>query len=355
MAVARCRVVGEEILIAGPGHSSSSPDRRGEVLEILGVPGRELLRVRWGDGTMTVVPAGAAGASPAGGATRVSPQVWVVGSAANEATAGLAHAWRRHGHSATLVAGDEAIAVARPGDTVLGRLDVLPTLDGVEPGLLALLLLERRGIRVVNSAEAMLAAHDKLRSARLLAKSRLPHPATVHVRPAKALPLSAAPCVVKPRFGSWGKEVFRCETRAELVACFDRIHARGWFRRHGVLVQELLPAPGRDLRVLVAGGRVVGAAQRVAAAGEWRTNVSVGGSLVPAARDEDAFELARSAAAAVGAEFVGVDLLPTEQGYVVLELNGAVDFDETYSLGSESVFDAVADALGIGGSPSASA
>jgi [lysine-biosynthesis-protein LysW]--L-2-aminoadipate ligase len=115
-----------------------------------------------------------------------------------------------------------------------------------------------------------------------------------------------------------------------------------------MLVQELLPAPGRDLRVLVAGGRVVGAAQRVAAAGEWRTNVSLGGSLVQAARDDDAFELARAAAAAIGADFVGVDLLPTEQGYVVLELNGAVDFDETYSLGAGSVFDDVADALGIG-------
>ena len=72
MADTRCRVVGEEILIAGPGHSSSSPDRRGEVLEITGVPGRELLHVRWGDGTVTVVPEDVAGARSASGSTRIS-------------------------------------------------------------------------------------------------------------------------------------------------------------------------------------------------------------------------------------------------------------------------------------------
>ncbi len=61
MSVARCRVIGEEIVMAGPGHSSSSPDLRGEVLEILGPPGRELLRIRWGNGTETVLPQHAAG------------------------------------------------------------------------------------------------------------------------------------------------------------------------------------------------------------------------------------------------------------------------------------------------------
>lgn len=72
-----------------------------------------------------------------------------------------------------------------------------------------------------------------------------------------------------------------------------------------------------DLRVVVAGGCVVGAARRVLAA------------------------------AAVGADFVGVDLLPSTDGYVVLELNGAVDFDLRYSLpGGDAYLDAAA-ALGL--------
>ena len=56
MATRHCRLVGEEILIAGPGHSSSSPNLRGELLEIWETSDGGLFRVRWGDGTETVLP-----------------------------------------------------------------------------------------------------------------------------------------------------------------------------------------------------------------------------------------------------------------------------------------------------------
>ena len=93
---------------------------------------------------------------------------------------------------------------------------------------------------------------------------------------------------------------------------------------------------------------VVGAARRVAGAGEWRTNVSLGGSLVQTDLGDGAAELARAAAAVIGAGLVGVDLLPLPDGrFVALELNGAVDFDETYSLHGGSVFDDAATALGL--------
>ena len=275
-------------------------------------------------------------------------RVRVLASPTNEGSAGLVEGWRQLGLVVDLQSGAEALRAAQADDVVLGRLDVLPTLDGVEPGLLALLLLERRGVRVLNPADALLAAHDKLRSAAILQRSRLPHPKT-DAFTASGRPPFGPPCVVKPRYGSWGRDVFRCDSDADLAACLETIRERPWFRRHGALVQELLPPPGRDLRVIVAGGCVVGAAERVAVEGEWRTNVSVGGSLRPARPDEDAAELARTAAAVVGADLVGVDLLPVGGGrHVVLELNGAVDFDERYALGDESVFVRTAEALGLG-------
>jgi glutathione synthase/RimK-type ligase-like ATP-grasp enzyme len=123
---------------------------------------------------------------------------------------------------------------------------------------------------------------------------------------------------------------------------------RRWFGRHGALVQELLPAPGHDLRVLVGGGRVVGAARRVSAPGEWRTNVSLGGTLervldVP----EEAVALSLAATAAAGTDVVGIDLLPLDGEYVVVELNGAAEFDERYSLRDRDVFSDLATALGL--------
>ena len=109
-----------------------------------------------------------------------------------------------------------------------------------------------------------------------------------------------------------------------------------------------MPPRGWDLRLIVAGGDVVGGAERVAAAGDWRTGVSLGGALRPADVPPEARALAVAAAAAVGADLVGVDLLPIDgDRYLVLELNGAVDFDESYSLDDGDVFVEAARALSL--------
>jgi glutathione synthase/RimK-type ligase-like ATP-grasp enzyme len=70
-------------------------------------------------------------------------------------------------------------------------------------------------------------------------------------------------------------------------------------------VQELLPLAADDLRPVVAGGRVAGAAERVARPGEWRTNVSLGGELRAAQPDAAVCALAVAAASVIGADLVG--------------------------------------------------
>ncbi len=185
----------------------------------------------------------------------------------------------------------------------------------------------------------MLAAHDKLETADRLLRAGLPHPITIHVPPGGHLPDVPLPVVLKPRFGSWGEDVVRCDTRHELRRAFARLARRHWFAEHGMLIQELLPPPGSDLRVLVAGREVVGAISRHSAPGEWRTNVALGGTRHRAVPRAEARELAVAAADAIGADLVGVDLLPTRAGYVVLELNGCVDFNDDYSLPGGEVFE----------------
>lgn len=263
----------------------------------------------------------------------------------NPTNAALLEAFRDAGIDARLTLGAD-LAGVHAGDVALGRLDVLPTLEGVETGMWELRRAKSRGVHVLNEAGTLLAAHDKLATALRLAAVGLPHPRTAHLDGGSALPKLTAPLVVKPRFGSWGRDVFRCEDAIELTACLASLRGRGWFERQGVIVQELVPPRGYDLRVIVAAGQVVGAIERVAADGEWRTNVALGGWRRPTDPPAGARALAVEAAAAIGGDLVGVDLLPDGAGgWIVLELNGAVDFTGEYSLDGEDVFEQVAQAL----------
>lgn len=245
---------------------------------------------------------------------------------------------------ARLLSPRAALATLRLGDQALMRLDVRRTLDGVEPGLDLLEPLELRGVRVLNRASSLLAVHDKLRTAAALRAVALPHPATEHVRTVHELLELTPPFVVKPRFGSWGKDVVRCRDRRELEALALELQRRPWFHRTGAVVQELLPPAGHDLRLLVACGRVFGGVERIAQPGEWRTNVALGAVRRHVDPPDEALELAVGAAAALGVDVAGVDLLPVAGSYVVLELNGAADFDENYSL-ERDVYEELRDAL----------
>ena len=125
----------------------------------------------------------------------------------------------------------------------------------------------------------------------------------------------------------------------------EELSTRSWFRRQAVLVQELIPPLGHDLRLIVAGGQVVGAVRRHAAEGERWTNVALGAEREATAPPQAAREIAVAAAAAVEGDLVGVDLMPTRDGgWVVIEVNGAVEFNDEYSL-DRDVFRAVVDAL----------
>ena len=261
----------------------------------------------------------------------------------------IADVWRDRGVDARILWPDEALDQLDRGDVVLFRLDVLPTLDGVEPGLEVAGDLEARGIRILNRPEALLAAHDKLRTAKLLAAAGVPHPAVTHVTSTVGLDLPT-PCVVKPRFGSWGEDVFLCRSPDELTATLGSVADRAWFRRHGALVQELVGPVTHDLRVVVAGSTIVAAGERTAAPNEWRTNVSLGGRVRPGTPSDAARRLAVDAAAAIGIDMTGVDLLPAEGGWIVLELNGAVDYDPNYTLDDIDPFGALLEALAIDGS-----
>jgi [lysine-biosynthesis-protein LysW]--L-2-aminoadipate ligase len=269
----------------------------------------------------------------------------VVAHAASETNLALVAAgWP--GASSCLLSPAEALEVLEPGDVALARLDVRRTLDGVERGIGLLGRLAAKGVRVLNPPSAILASHDKLLTARAFKLAQVPHPMTAYAAPGE--PLTGEldlPVVVKPRYGSWGAGVHLCRSETELDAALAELRNERWFERQGALVQEFVTPVGYDLRLVVAGDEVVGAIQRRAAPGEWRTNVALGATRHRVAPDTHAQHLALAAAAAVGGDLVGVDLLPSAgMDYVVLEVNAAVDFTREYAIGRD-VSRAVAEAL----------
>ncbi len=239
----------------------------------------------------------------------------------------------------------QALARLAPGDVALGRLDVLASLDGVEPGLWALERLRATGVNVLNGRRTLVAAHDKLTTAHALFSAGVPHPHTMHIAPWLPQPELEPPLVFKPRFGSWGQDVIRCDDVQAIERTLAYLETRAWYGATGAVAQKLVAPRGYDLRLVVAGGTVVGAVRRVAAAGEWRTNVALGARREPVQPPADARAIALAAARAIDGALVGVDLLPADVGtWVVLEVNGAVDFTSAYSL-EEDVFAAATAAL----------
>lgn len=264
-------------------------------------------------------------------------------SATNEA---LVAAAQSCGIEAEILEPQRALAVLRPGDVALARLDVRDELDGIESGTGELETLAADGVDVLNPPRALVAAHDKLLTAGVLRHAALPHPTTTLLASTAPTAMPELPVVLKPRFGSWGRDVELCTTPEELGAALTRMRSAHWFHEHGVIAQELVEPMGWDLRIVVAGGSVVGSACRRAQPGEWRTNAALGATVESAVAPPDACELAIAAVSAVGADLAGVDLLPTRDGFVVIEVNGAVDFRPCYSRGGDVYEDAITALLG---------
>jgi RimK family alpha-L-glutamate ligase len=266
----------------------------------------------------------------------------VIAHGVSETNLGLStRGWQ--GARAYLLPPRDALLALGPGDVALNRLDVARDLSGVEDGIWIVNQLEAQGVCVFNRPSAILAAHDKLITARLLKAAGLPHPRTWRLDESTRLDGLPYPVVAKPRYGSWGLNVELCTDRGALERFVATAKRSAWWPSGGIVQELVMPGP-HDLRVIVAAGEVVGAASRIPPSGEWRTNVALGATIVNAVPPPEARELAVAAVRTLGIDFGGVDLLPDGDSWVILEVNGAVDVRPCYSLGKE-ISDAIMTSL----------
>ena len=180
--------------------------------------------------------------------------------------------------------------------------------------------MERRGVRVLNPPRAVELCVDKYWTTARLAAAGLRTPRTIVCQHAdaalEAFAALGGDVVVKPIFGSEGRGMVRISDPEMAWRTFRTLE-----RTQAVLyLQEFVRHPGWDLRLFLIGERVL--AMRRRSRGDWRTNVAQGGSAEAYTPTAGEIELARRAAAAVGAPLAGVDLLPGPDGELyVIEVN----------------------------------
>nr|AAY89280.1 Orf5 [uncultured bacterium BAC10-10] len=244
-------------------------------------------------------------------------------------------------------------------DAVLARIIPSGSLEQMIYRIDALHWLETHGVPVVNSARAIERSVDKFYTTALLQEAGLPTPETVVCEDAAAAMtavLEMGDVIIKPIFGSMGHGMVRVsdpDIAFRVVRSLEQL-------RTVFYVQRVIDHGGRDIRVFVVGGRVLGAIERHAPTGQWRTNVSLGGAARPFDLPPAWAALALRAAAIVGADYAGVDLLPSADGTVfVLEVNGIPGWQGlTQATGVDvagAVIDYVADRVRTGARPATDA
>ena len=185
----------------------------------------------------------------------------------------------------------------------------------------ALHALVERGVTCVNGPRAIERTVDKFLASALLARAGVPTPRTIACeRPEDALEAFeelGGDVIVKPLFGSMGAGM----TRVDDADVADRVFHALALERAVYYLQETLAHDDRDLRAFVVGGRVLAAIERHGSG--WRANLARGARARATELSTEQERLCVEAAAVVGADYAGVDLLRGPDGReYVLELNG---------------------------------
>lgn len=210
----------------------------------------------------------------------------------------------------------------------------LPRYDAVIPrigasitpyGAAVVRQFETIGTYCVNGSEGILASRDKLYAHQLMARGRIGMPNTAFAASPKDTSnliglVGTAPLIVKLLESAQGKGVVLAETKKaaeSVISAFRGLKAN-------FLVQDFVKeASGEDVRCLVIGSRVVAAIKRTGAVGDFRSNLHQGGSASRVRITREERETALKAARLFGLKLAGVDLLRSDTGPKVLEVNSS--------------------------------
>lgn len=226
------------------------------------------------------------------------------------------------------------IVIEQDKPTIFYKGESLSGLDAVIPrigasvtfyGTAVVRQFEMMNIFSAVESQALVRSRDKLRSLQILAKAGVGLPKTVFTNYSKEVnklidSVGGAPLIVKLLEGTQGYGVVLAPTKKAAQSMIEAFHSM----KARVIVQEFIQeSKGADIRAFVVNGKVAGAMKRQGKEGEFRSNLHQGGSgsLIKLSKKER--EAALTAAQAMGLPIAGVDMLQSERGPLILEVNSS--------------------------------
>lgn len=196
-------------------------------------------------------------------------------------------------------------------------------------GLAVVNHFDMMGVPVVNNSGPIARSRDKLRCLQLLAHSAMDVPRTVMARDRHNISqlideVGGLPAIIKLIRGTQGVGVMIAQSLQEVQSILDTFSALD----QDIVLQEFVKeSKGRDIRAFVIGDQVVGAIRRQARRGEFRSNIHRGGSGKPITLEKEWAAAAVKAAQIIGLEIAGVDMLESNEGPKIMEINSSPGFE----------------------------
>src|SRR5579875_1116242 len=188
--------------------------------------------------------------------------------------------------------------------------------------------LQSVGIPTVNSYRATITCDNKFLTSIVLREAGVPTLRTlIAYTPQAALTAIEQlgyPAVLKPPVGSWGRLLAKINDRDAAEAILEHKEILGSYHHSIFYIQEYIPKADGDIRAFVVGDRVIGASYR--SSEHWISNVARGATTTPCPVTAEIEDIALRAAGAVGGEILGEDLVETEAGLRVIEINTGAEF-----------------------------
>lgn len=247
----------------------------------------------------------------------------------------------KRGHTVTIIKYRDCYAsIEQNNPTVSYKGEDLANFDAIIPRIAAnmtrygtaiLRQLEMQGVYSTSSSIAISRSRDKLRSMQLMAKAGIGIPKTVVSRNTTDIDdlleqLGGMPVIIKLARGTHGNGVVLAETKKAAKSVLQAFYLTNDDGTNILLQEFVKESAGTDIRAFVVGSRVVASMKRQSLDDDFRSNLHKGGEGTVIKLTEEERKMAIKAAKAMGLNIAGVDMMRSDRGPLILEVNASPGF-----------------------------